>query len=1231
MVTNLIVLPATSQPKAQSTYGVQQVKQGDAPASNVFEPLPGSCVGGLPGSNGTPACCMFGYVFLDGVAVAGARIRISNQHNQSVDVWTAYGPHSDQPYYQISLTDGPLSMQPGEQLFVEADYSSHHTTTPLSHTVLSGGQQLDITLARQGVIDYRVETQYWRQAAPKTFNLYRSDVVVDGAGTVYVADWGNSRVQVFNRNGDFIRQWGRLSNQPGQFFNPSGIAVDQSGNIFVSDSSSQNIQKFTSTGEWLAKWGQAGSQDGEFGNPRDLTIDNEGYVYIVDPGQSRVHKYTNTGNFVKAWGGVGTGPGNLTNPEGIALGPNGLLYVADTGNARIQVFTRDGVPVSRWGSLGSGNGAFDQPLRVAVAPDGSVYVSDANPNDWSKGNSRIQRFSATGVFLGAWGSAGSGAGSFASPSGLSVDSATGNIYVADGINHRIQVFSATGSFINTWGEVSNTPGRTSSPWGIAVDTAGNVYASDTFQNRIIKLAPNGDELLRVGESQDSKLNLLFPMGVALDSAGNLYVTDTGNQRIQVYQPNGQWLNSWGGPGNGDGLFQEPVGIAVHGSDVYIVDSTTHEIQKFSTTGQFRWRRGGLGTGNGQLNYPRSVAVGLDGRVYIAEANNERISVFNPDGSWNTSWGSAGQGNGQFTTPAGIAVGSDGHVYVTEHDNYRFQVFDANGTWLLTWGGTGIGAGTFIQPARIAVGNTGLIYIAEANVGRIQSLRPITITRPNATITTTSARIVSQGTAITLIGRGAVGSSERTISSYEWLIDNVVFATSANASLATNQLSLGQHTLALRIYDNTGEASNLTTAIITVAGVSTGTETWTMLLYLDGDNDLDNALNANSHNGALYRLLHSSGPDNVTIAAIYDGFGQGNNSNYVLIRPHQQPEITALSEVDMDDPQTLIDFVRWGQRVAPATHYYLAIANHGNGFQGLAWDNSSAGDNSARISMPELRYALNAITANGTHPIDIIHLDACLMGMLEIAYQLRGMASYLIVSENLGWSFFGYESYLNTITTTTSPMALAQQIAKIYAEQVREQGLYYTISVLTMAKLETTVTSFDSFAKAMRRVRETNQADSGILDLIRRDVQKLDSGGDNVLSVNDEYVDLDHLAELVATRTNDTALVQAAQQLREQIRGLLLFERHDSGRIGKNAFTTLDLTNARGLAIYYPPTGSDRLYRMYQNELDLSVNTEWNDYLQPSLANTIIVSLQLTPIAPGDFQRQYKIFLPAIVR
>src|SRR5213596_1449171 len=86
------------------------------------------------------------------------------------------------------------------------------------------------------------------------------------------------------------------------------------------------------------------------------------------------------------------------------------------------------VYLTQWGSQGSGNGEFNRPYRVAVDAAGDVYVVD-----WARasqgGNSRIQKFTGTGIYLTQWGSFGSGIGQFYNPSGVATDAA-GNVYVS---------------------------------------------------------------------------------------------------------------------------------------------------------------------------------------------------------------------------------------------------------------------------------------------------------------------------------------------------------------------------------------------------------------------------------------------------------------------------------------------------------------------------------------------------------------------------------------------------------------------------------------------------------------------------------------------------------------------------------------------------------------------------------------------------------------------------------
>ena len=101
-----------------------------------------------------------------------------------------------------------------------------------------------------------------------------------------------------------------------------------------------------------------------------------------------------------------------------------------------------------------GLGQFDAPVGVSVAADGSVYVADTR-------NDRIQRFDASGRFVGTWGTNGTGEGQFNGPWGVAV-APDGDVYVADTGNDRVQGFTATGRFVAVGARTAIAPASSTS-------------------------------------------------------------------------------------------------------------------------------------------------------------------------------------------------------------------------------------------------------------------------------------------------------------------------------------------------------------------------------------------------------------------------------------------------------------------------------------------------------------------------------------------------------------------------------------------------------------------------------------------------------------------------------------------------------------------------------------------------------------------------------------------------
>jgi DNA-binding beta-propeller fold protein YncE len=276
--------------------------------------------------------------------------------------------------------------------------------------------------------------------------IWPSAVAVDAGGNVYVAEWGNRRIQKFTNDGAFVSQWGTQGQELGQFMTPVGVAVSPAGDVYVTDWDNHNVQRFTSDGAFLSRWGTLGMENGQFHNPTGIAINASGEVYVVDRGNWRVQKFTSDGLYLDQWGSAGFGDGQFGDPEetgigpwGIAVSGNGDVYVADQSNDRMQKFTGAGGYLAQWGPF--------LVYGVAVGPNGDVYVSSDDV---------VRIFTSGGAPLDQIGTSGAAEGQFDNPEGVAVDR-SGNVFVADMFNNRIQKFGyvPTPAKRTTWGRLKS--------------------------------------------------------------------------------------------------------------------------------------------------------------------------------------------------------------------------------------------------------------------------------------------------------------------------------------------------------------------------------------------------------------------------------------------------------------------------------------------------------------------------------------------------------------------------------------------------------------------------------------------------------------------------------------------------------------------------------------------------------------------------------------------------------
>ncbi len=202
------------------------------------------------------------------------------------------------------------------------------------------------------------------------------DVAFAADGTIYVADSGNSRVQVFSPDRAFLTQWGSRGTEDGQLLAPNAITVAPDGTIYVSDEGRDDIQQFDRDGRFLRVIGKYGLDEGEFSTPAGVAVAGSGDIYVADYGNNRIQRFAADGSHLGAWGKNGLDAGQFNKPNDVAVDGAGRVYVVEDFNNRVQVFTPEGQFLTTIGGFGDGLGELYDPLGIAVTPEGLAYVSD---------------------------------------------------------------------------------------------------------------------------------------------------------------------------------------------------------------------------------------------------------------------------------------------------------------------------------------------------------------------------------------------------------------------------------------------------------------------------------------------------------------------------------------------------------------------------------------------------------------------------------------------------------------------------------------------------------------------------------------------------------------------------------------------------------------------------------------------------------------------------------------
>jgi sugar lactone lactonase YvrE len=203
---------------------------------------------------------------------------------------------------------------------------------------------------------------------------------IDREDNIWTTDVGGHVVYKFSPAGRILMVLG-VRGRPGDwhdfghlklFNEPNDIGIAANGDIIVLQGHGKapsQVLKFDRDGNFLKAWGKKGAAPGDFDLPHSIVIDGKGLLHIADRNNARIQVIDADGNFVRESKHPGT-------PCGLCLAPDGCLYMAHGHTGLVKQLDLDGNLLGETGGQGKMPGRFGEAHYIAVSQRGEVYVTD---------------------------------------------------------------------------------------------------------------------------------------------------------------------------------------------------------------------------------------------------------------------------------------------------------------------------------------------------------------------------------------------------------------------------------------------------------------------------------------------------------------------------------------------------------------------------------------------------------------------------------------------------------------------------------------------------------------------------------------------------------------------------------------------------------------------------------------------------------------------------------------
>ncbi len=382
--------------------------------------------------------------------------------------------------------------------------------------------------------------------------------------------------------------------------------------------------------------------------------------------------------------------------------------------------------------------------------------------------------------------------------------------------------------------------------------------------------------------------------------------------------------------------------------------------------------------------------------------------------------------------------------------------------------------------------------------------------------------------------------------------------------------------------------------------------WTVMVYLDGDNNLDTYGDAD-----LSELQTAGTVAGVSVIVLKDDSVSGDSTFWVGSDGGAISQVTtglptwwpSTDELDMGDVNLLINFIEWCMANYPAEHYWLDMWNHGGSLSGECWDDTDG----TNIDLLDLRTALETVHRDTGDWIDVLSHDECLMAENGVNYNQMRFVNYTVSSEDsIGGDGFEYQNVMPHINNnpSISPADFALAICDEYYLFYGTSGTYTTLSAINNTLYQYyMVEALNAFGQKLMHGAGTYNT-------------QITTARDNAASwqatagydFDSDMVDFCYQIQSQIPSTTDAEIYNAAERLINisdpdaDGAGVIMMHNQNLGEYGIKSYVEDGTT-----------------YRTDYDNSMISVETNWDDFVKAMLASTDYpneepVIEMLTPVA-----------------